>query len=141
MRRGFSLIELVTVVTLLGLMTLVALPRLAGLSDRMAVRHQTAEVVAALDMARATARRLSAPARLVLADSALVVECTLDSLPVVEWRSPGPVTEGVGLTGSGAPITFSPAGLAMGAANRTVTLARGSASHRVVISRLGRITR
>ncbi len=29
----------------------------------------------------------------------------------------------------------------MGAANRTVTLARGSASHRVVISRLGRITR
>ncbi len=141
MRRGYSIIELLAVVTLLGLATLIAVPRLAAISDDMAVRQEAARLVAAFDAARGTARRLDAPAALALTDSSFVIECTLDSVPVVEWHAIGPAAQGVRIDGAGAPIAFSPDGVAMGVANRTITLSRGNASHRVVISRLGRITR
>jgi prepilin-type N-terminal cleavage/methylation domain-containing protein len=140
MRRGFTVFELLAVVTITGLMALIALPRLVRLGDGAAVRQETRRLVLALDAARGTATRLATPVRLVLTDTSYVVESTIDSETVVEWRAGGPAAAGVGLSGAGAPITFGPAGIAMGVANRTLILTRGAANHRVVISRLGRIT-
>jgi hypothetical protein len=60
-----------------------------------------------------------------------------DSAPL--WTAPGPGRDGVSQLGSGGPIGFGSAGIAVGVANRTLVLSRGAASATVVLSRLGRI--
>ncbi|MGH7524834.1 MAG: GspH/FimT family pseudopilin [Gemmatimonadales bacterium] len=140
MRSGLVLLELLVVMVLIGLLAAVALPDLASAMDRAAVREETLRVVAALDAARGAAVRLGGEVALTLADSAYQVTAVSGSDTTVPWRRPGPLTRGTTLGGGGAPLHFGPAGLAMGASNRTIVVARGSAVRRIVISRLGRIT-
>lgn len=138
--RGMTLLEMAVTVVILGLLTAIAVPKLTGVSDAAAVREESARLVGALDAARSAAVRLGGNAVLVLgsADWQVVVGSGTDS--IVAWRAPGAGGSGVTLTGAGAPIVFGRAGIAVGAANRTIVIARGLASSRVVISRLGRIT-
>ena len=140
MRSGLVLVELIVVMVLIGLVALVAVPDLASAIDRAAVREETLRVVAALDAARGAAVRFGGDVALTLADTAYQVTAVTGSDTTVPWRRPGPVQRGITLAGGGAPLHFGPAGLATGASNRTIVVARGNTAHRIVISRLGRIT-
>ncbi len=138
--RGLTLVELLLVCVLLGLLSGIATPRLVALLDAAAVHAETATLVSALDAARGAAMRLGVVARLTLADSGYLVEATIATESVVAWRDGGPARHGVHLANAGQPMLFGPSGVAMGAANRTIVLSKGSASRQVVISRLGRLT-
>lgn len=140
MSRGVTLPELLLALVVLGLLSLMALPRLAAVMSANALRHEATQLVAALDAARTTAVRVGAPSTLTLGDSSYVVAGGLPGDSVRTWRIAGPATRGVRLSGAGAPIRFGAAGLAIGVANRTLTLTRAGSSRRVVVSRLGRIT-
>ena len=138
MRRGFSLIELVLGLVLVGLLALMAVPRLAGLRDAATLRQETLRLVVVLDRARGTAVRFASNARLTLTDADYRIVVALPDTLIEVWRTPGPAA--VGLAGVGAPILFGPAGVAVGASNRTLVLTAGSSVRRIVLSRLGRIT-
>jgi len=140
MSRGVTLPELLLALVVVGLLSLIALPRLAAVTSATALRHEATQLVAALDAARTTAIRVGAPSTLSLSDSSYIVVGGLPGDSVRTWRIPGPATRGVQLSGAGGPIRFGAAGLAIGVANRTLTLTRGGSSRRVVLSRLGRIT-
>ena len=118
MRHGIVLTELIVTMVCIGIIASIAAPRLASIADAAAVRDETFRVVAALDAARGTAVRMNAVTSLAFP----------------------PAGNGVTLSGAGQPLLFGPAGLAMGASNRTIILTKGNAVRRVVISRLGRIT-
>lgn len=140
MRRGVTLTELLIALVLVGLLALIAVPRLAALLDGARVREETFRLLAALDNARGTAIRLGSNARLTLSDANYVISAApVDTLTEL-WRAPGPGANAVQLSGAGAPILFGPAGIAVGASNRTLVLAKGSVSRRIVLSRLGRIS-
>lgn len=136
MPRGTTLLELLLVVSCITLLTLIAAPRVSGILGDLALRQEAATLVGALDQARLAAIQRSDVATLTLSDSSYRV--SVDT--VVIWQHAGPATRGMMLSGAGAPIQFGAAGVAIGVANRTFTLARGARSRRVVISRLGRIT-
>lgn len=140
MSRGVTLLELLLALLLIGLLALIAIPRLAAVTTAAALRQEATILVAVLDEARTTAIRLGTVATLTLTDSAYLVEAAAPADSITRWRRPGPAVRGVRLAGGGAPMRFSPAGIAVGVANRTLTLSRNGVARQVVVSRLGRIT-
>ncbi len=58
-RRGVSMVEMVVVLVIAGIMLSIALPRFAGMRDRMSLRSAKQEVVAYMMASRAAAIRQS----------------------------------------------------------------------------------
>ena len=125
---------------LVGLLALMAVPRLAELRDAARLRQETLRLVVVLDRARGTAVRFASTARLTLTNADYTIAVALPDTLIEVWRTPGPGAGAVGLNGAGAPILFGPAGVAVGASNRTLVLTSGNSTRRIVLSRLGRIT-
>ncbi len=140
MRSGLVLLELLLGMVLAALLAAIATPQLVALSDAAALRDETFRVVMALDAARGASVRLDVVATLTLTDSSYRVTAVVGTDTVTPWQQPGPRFRGVTLSGAGQPIAFGPDGLAMGVANRTITVAKGDAVRRVVMSKYGRLT-
>jgi Tfp pilus assembly protein FimT len=140
MRSGLVLFELLLGVVLTAIIASIAVPRLCSLADAAAVRDEALRVVASLDAARGASVRLGVVAALTLTDTNYRVTAVVGTDTVTAWQRPGPWNRGVALGGGGQTIAFGPDGLAMGVANRTITVAKGNAVRRVVMSKYGRVT-
>src|SRR2546425_2866883 len=141
MRRDLTLAELMVVLAILGIVTAVTLPRLAGIRDWIAVDTAAHDVTAAITVARSAAIMQGTRARAVIA---------ADSLRIDRWqgdtwgdllRWPGPGERGVTLEVSNPVVVFDPIGLAWGVSNTKVVLRRGTRSETITVSRLGRVKR
>ncbi|HET6797995.1 MAG TPA: GspH/FimT family pseudopilin [Gemmatimonadales bacterium] len=138
MRQGFSLLETVLVLAVMGLLCGLALPHLAGVLDTVSVDAAANHLVAAHQRAR-----LMAVAR----SQVTVLTVDADRLSIrhrgedtVLWSENGPSAQGVDLAGSVTrQLTFSPEGFTLGLSNATLDLSRGRAHRRVVVSRVGRV--
>jgi Tfp pilus assembly protein FimT len=136
-RCGATLAELLITLSVLGILTSIAIPRAAAVADRVSVKGAAQDVLVALAVARAAASRRSAYA-------SFVADPRTGQLRVV---SGGEVllvrylaqTRGVKIEASRESVTFAPGGLGWGAANTTVIVSRGTRSDTVVMSRLGRV--
>jgi Tfp pilus assembly protein FimT len=140
MRSGVLLIELLLGMVLAALLAAIATPQLVALANTGAARDEIYRLVMALDAARGAAVRLDVVATLTLTDSSYRVTAVVGTDAITPWQQPGPRFRGVTLSGTGQPIAFGPDGLAMGVANRTITVGKGDAIRRVVISKYGRLT-
>jgi prepilin-type N-terminal cleavage/methylation domain-containing protein len=140
MPRGFSLIELVTTLTVAGVLLALAVPRWARFQDGVAVRQAALEVATFYQAARHAAIRRATRVRIELQRDSLraVFEGARDSTFLV-W--PGPSWRGVGLDATRAVIRLNPTGLGYGAANSTIVLQRGAVAESLTTSRLGRLKR
>ena len=134
--RGLSLAELLVVITLIGLVALVAVPKFAATRDVAAVESALAEAIRTF----ATARELAVLRRSAVA---VVIDPIRGSLEV---RSRGQVvmrrglgtTYGVALATNRDSLVYDPRGLGFGASNLSLILSRGRVADTVVVSRLGR---
>ncbi len=141
MRRGFSLVELTVVLAIMGVVTLVTLPRLRGLLDWIAVDAAARDVTTALAVARYAAVMQTATSRLVIAADTLRIDRARGDMWEAVQRWPGPLQRGVGLEVSNPVVTFDPIGVGWGVSNTTVLLRRGSQTETITVSRLGRVKR
>ena len=141
MRRGYSFIELAVALSVVGLVTTITLPRLAGLLDALAVERAAAEVTTALAVARNAAVMGARRARLsVMSDSLRLDQWDGDVWePLKRW--PGPARLGVTATVSNPMVAFSPLGVGWGASNTRIVLERGLRHATITASRAGRIKR
>jgi prepilin-type N-terminal cleavage/methylation domain-containing protein len=142
MRRGVTLVELLMVVTIMGILSAVVVPGAGRAMDRWAVEHQTMRIVLAYREAWVLARSQHRLALLrISADSIAIRTVRSAGSPDTSLSSiaPGPRLAGVELKSPAHTAVFGPDGVGMGAANTTHVLAKGSVTRRIVVSRLGRV--
>jgi len=139
MNRGVTLPELLVIVSIVALVLGIAAPRLSEPLDALAVEHAAGEIAGAHARARVAAVVESRITLLHVGPDSLTMESVGPDGPVRRWAGPGPARFAVSMTGGERTLTFSPIGISMGFSNAAWTLTKGSATRRVVISRLGRV--
>lgn len=139
MNRGVTLPELLITISIVALVLGIAAPRMSGPLDLLAVEHAAGEIIGAHARARVAAVVESRIALLHVGPDSLTLDIMNPSGPERRWAMPGPLGFDVAMTGGARTLTFSPTGITMGFSNASWTLTKGSATRRVVISRLGRV--
>jgi prepilin-type N-terminal cleavage/methylation domain-containing protein len=141
MQRGYSLVELAIVLTVMGLMTALALPGWTTLLDRIAVERAATEVTTALAVARNIAVLRATRTRLTVVADSLRIDEWGDRTWQPTWRWPGPADNAVSLEVSNGTIIFGAIGIGAGFSNTTVVLRRGTQAAKITMSRVGRVKR
>lgn len=139
--RGFTLLEMVMVVILIGVLTAIVVPPLGRALDRAAVA-EAAERYAAL---HETARQLA----IARGRHARVELDSTQRRAVIALRRSGTVWDTLavqslgraGLSASRTMVTFSPLGIGFGASNTSIIFSAGMAAETVTVSRTGRLRR
>jgi prepilin-type N-terminal cleavage/methylation domain-containing protein len=137
MRQGFSLLETVLVLAVIGLLLGIALPQLSGTLDRIEVESAARQMAGAHQRARLLALARGTVVVLSVSTAELSIRLSGETAPV--WFESGPAASSVGMIEPERQFTFSPIGLTLGLSNATIHLTRGSATRSVIVSRLGRI--
>lgn len=141
MHRGFSLVEVALTLSVLGLVTVVTLPRFRGVVDWIVADSAARQVTTALAVARHAAVMRSTKTRVQIAADSLRIDRWEDAGWVSFARWAGPAHEAVELQVSNPEVVFGPTGIGWGASNTSVTLRRGSRTERLTVSRVGRVKR
>lgn len=134
---GYTLIELLLVVTIGGVVMSIAIPRGQRMLDRITVRSAAGDVQATLNFARTHA---------LAGNSAVAVEVDSSS-GMIRIRRGSDIllsrnvayAHGVRLNATRDSLTYDPRGLGRGAANLSIVIRRRSASETVFVSRFGRV--
>jgi Tfp pilus assembly protein PilE len=136
-RSGITLAELCLVISIIGLMTLIASRQLVLYLDRAAARSAVAEAASVVVRARdeAIAQRAMTTVRVDTSSAAL--ELRARGVPIS--RTALGHAHGVRLSSNRDSLVFDVRGLGFGAANLTMVARRGSAAETLVVSRLGRV--
>lgn len=140
MRSGHTLLELATVLLLLGMAFSLLHPLARRSADRMAVTGARERVVGLLDRARAEARASGASDVEIRSEEGVVLllrgESEVARVPVGE----GGVRIDPGSPRDTVVVSFDALGLGR-VASRTLTFRKGEAEASLVLSSLGRATR
>lgn len=137
--RGFSLPELVVVIGLTAFAAALIVPTLLHTGDRMAVQAAAEQIVLAHREARLAAVSSQRVALLRLAPDTFELRTALGRDTTLVWRRAGPRAYGLKVSGNPRVLRFIPYGYTIGVSNMTITLRRGAAQRKVIISRLGRV--
>ncbi len=135
--RGYTLIELVLVMSLLAIGAATIISAGTRLRDALAVHGAAREVVSLLAMARERAAAVGArtAVRVDAAEGRVLVHCGADTLARLAVQAQYDVRLGA----TRDSLAYQPSGLAYGAANLRITLSRGASHDTITVSRLGRV--
>lgn len=148
-RRGFTLLEIVMALAIVGIMSLMALPRLTAITQRNSLNSARDRVITLYHVARNGAVSGGRATTLHLVDNKAWVTaagrrnpcpvgpCTIDTLGPLANLSEG---FGVAMTSTNTAIGFDVRGLGSGA-QTSVTLTRGSYTKSVAFSGYGKVIR
>jgi type IV fimbrial biogenesis protein FimT len=139
MRRGFSLLELVIGLVILGLLSSAAVPAFGGIRDRYTVHAVAAAIAGAHNRARIRAILEGQVTELEIRPDSLLLRVGTGGGAVPVWSAAGPVLSGVSMASPPRTLVFTPTGVTMGFANATFVVTRGGARRQVVVSRMGRV--
>lgn len=135
--HGYTVLELVIVVTITGLLLAIAVPRTQLALDRIAVRAAAGDVIATLNAARSLALA-GHSAVAVHVDSATGSVRVRRGSEQLLARGIGHA-HGVRVGSSRDSLTYDGRGLGRGAANLSIVVRRRAAAETVFVSRLGRV--
>lgn len=144
-RRGFTIIEMITVIVLIGIIAAIGIPRLRGSLEKQNVRSGKAAIATLVATARSVAVQRGCPATLNLnADSVWVTACGVN--PPVASVTVGTKkfvasTYGVTLSSTAATLVYDPRGMTTQFQATTVRIAGPAYQDSVVINQLGKVVR
>jgi prepilin-type N-terminal cleavage/methylation domain-containing protein len=134
---GYTILELVTVLTIAGILLAIAIPRVVNSFDRVSVHSAAGDIAAILGSARSLAI-VERSAVAVDIDSVSGVLRVRRGAEIVSSRSVGEA-HGVLVRRNRDSLTFDSRGLGRGAANLSIVVRRRAAVETVFVSRLGRV--
>lgn len=140
MRQGFTLIEIVMVLAVIGIVASLGAPHISRYVDWLAVRRAETEAAAFYSRVRITAVHRAVRMRISFSDDSLLA-IAVGAVDSVARCVRGPARHGVLLETSRPEIMLYPNGLGLGAANTKLKFRRGEAVDSFTISRLGRLRR
>ena len=137
MRHAFTIVELTVTICIVGVISVIAMPSVGKLLDRVHVRGAVLEIETLLSGARhiAIARSAQTTVDIDTVNQAIYVSVGVDTL---RMREIGKV-HGVQLSGSRVRMSYSATGMGYGAANLSVFVRRNDSADTVFVSRLGRL--
>ena len=135
--KGFTLLDLLVVLTVTGILLAIGLPRARLGVDRAVVRSAASDVRATLGLARTLA--LAGHTVIVVDVDSGNGQLRIRHGPKVLARRGIAQAHGVELSATRDSLSYDPFGMGRGAANLSVVLGRGQAAETVFVSRLGRI--
>lgn len=135
--HGFTLIEIVLVISLAGILSAITLSKAGGFIDRIEVHGATTEAESMFSRARhiAIARGIQTTLDIDPVRQTLSIKAASEVLTSRDFNA----THGVDINTNRTSITYSPIGVGYGAANFTMILSRGRAADTIYVSRLGRV--
>ena len=136
-RAGLTLIELCLVLTIIGLVTTMAVRQLGQYLDRAAARAAVVDAAAFVARARDEAAALRTPASIRFDTIGDALELRMGGTMLA--RATLGRTHGVALAANRDSIAYDVRGLGYGAANLTLVVRRGRVADSLVVSRLGRL--
>lgn len=144
-RRGFSFVEMMTVIVLLGILAALGVPRLRGSLEKQNVRSARAAISTLVATARSVAVQRGCPATLNMnADSAWVTACGVNppaaSVAVGSKKLVASIY-GVTLSPSAATLVFDPRGMATVFQTTIVRISGPVSQDSVIINPVGKVVR
>ena len=136
-RRAYTLLEMAIVVTMIGLLIAIALPRAAAVRDRASVRAAMADLGAAFSLARRAALSQRALVSVVLDTATATVEVRAGGSRL--WRRTLGDSYGIVLGANRDSAVYDPRGLGYGVSNLSLSVRRGQMVDTLTMSRLGRV--
>lgn len=139
-RAGFTTIEMAIVTTVVGLVTALAIPRLASVREQAGLNGAKRHVITQLAGARSSAIQRGAAVTLVAAGHSMYLTTPIDGTDTqISPRSLLLPTFGVEMTATVPTISFDARGFAttLPPEGATFVLSRGAASDSVCVTRLG----
>lgn len=135
--RGFTIIELTIVLTIVAALCAITLPRAWQFVDRIEVRGASTEIQSLFSLARhsAIARGRQVTLDIDAGNRTIAVRAGGE---VIRKREIG-LAHGVAMSTNRASITYSPIGVGYGASNLSIIVSRNRAADTIVVSRLGRV--
>ena len=146
-KRGFSTIELIVVVLLIGVIASIGFPRLRRGLEKQRIRNTKALLATMVATARGTAIQRGCVARLNIAtDSVWVTACGLTGNPppaivLVGTAKQVKADVNVTLSASQSTITYDPRGMRLNFQPTTVRVIGPTYQDSVVINELGKVKR
>lgn len=134
-RAAFTLFELVLVVTFVGVLMTIALPRVAALRDGSSVRAAMSDLRSAFSLARRAAVSQRTLISVVLDTASGTVEVR-GGMERLTRRTLG-ATYGIALGSNRDSATYDARGIGYGVSNLSVTIRRGGTVDTLTMSRLG----
>jgi type II secretion system protein H len=141
--NGFTLIEMAIVITIVGLASAIAYPRVSAAVTRERVRSAAVAVVATHAKARAVAIQRGRPVVLELTGGRLIMRSAhpVTGAPDTVAVENVAARYGVAIKASRDSVRFDPRGLSMDMASTAVHVALGADADTVRISGMGRVLR
>jgi len=147
MQRGFTLLEIVAVLVVLGVFAALIGPRVNGWADTIAVGRAMEDLRGAYLRARMAAIYGSARVHVTISPDSLVAIAETGSsvaenvTDTLLFRVRGPSYHGVSVEATRNVVRFYPTGIGLGGTNTKIVLRRGMAAESLTVSRLGRLKR
>lgn len=141
-RPGFTLIELMIAVVLMGIIAAIAAPRLASIRDKASVRAATQQVGAYVATARAAAIRRGMRANFKTRADTMWIEIQQPGAPeIIAPRIPLSATFNVTMTSTTDSIVFDARGFAINLdGTKTFVVSRSSVRDSICVTRLGMVS-
>jgi prepilin-type N-terminal cleavage/methylation domain-containing protein len=145
-RSGFTLVELLIVITVMGLMGTFAYPRLRGTTTSLSVRNARQQVQTMLVTARAASVQNGAEARFIRSGNVVRVSVDSSGTRVTLISREHYTEQGVSLAKGGAAprdtIRFDSRGMAIGLTGAaTYSFTNATVTDSICVSKLGKVAR
>ena len=140
-QKGFTLIEIIMVMVIMGIVMMMALPKYGNMNDRNQMRSAKDGLAARISAARAAAVASGKPSTFAVIGDTMRVTLTSNGVTTTKGADVNLYKQfGVSMTSGGATIVFDGRGMA----NQTALkfkFTRGSISDSLCVSKLGLINR